>query len=302
MKRSIVWLILALSLLFNLFFAAGFIRARAEAERPQDPDDGMTELVTRELDLNKEQREDFQRLRNSMREVGADYSDAIAYAEEELQGELAKENPDLDRVRDLVERRADVVRERRQVAAQHFSEFVGMLEPEQRRRLSRHFHGPPPDRGRGGDRDDRHRDRGQFMRRFDTNQDGKIDAGERKAAFEEFRSKARDRARSGLLEAFDADLDGVLEDDELAAVQSFVAEGQTAERWRDELLERFDANDDGELDEAERADARRAMQERRDWRERRSGDRRGGRDRDGRHRGPDRDRPGGGPPPGPPPS
>jgi len=61
-------------------------------------------------------------------------------------------------------------------------------------------------------------------------------------------------AREKILERFDTNRDGRLDEEERAAMRKALAEGQAAFRAR--LMERFDLNHDGKLDPAERVAAR----------------------------------------------
>ena len=62
MMRHLIWFVLALSLLFNLFFAAGFVQARA---RQAEAADGVSSLVAKELNLDETQSEVFSRLHSA---------------------------------------------------------------------------------------------------------------------------------------------------------------------------------------------------------------------------------------------
>ncbi|MHC4414666.1 MAG: Spy/CpxP family protein refolding chaperone [Planctomycetota bacterium] len=216
MKQHLIWLILALSLLFNLFFTVGFMQARAQV-RAADSTEDVSHVVTRELNLDDAQAAVFADLRSSMRDDVAVYDDAIALSRQDLVEELGREEPDLGRVRGIVERNADLHQQRRLAGARRFSEFLGILSPQQCRLLSAKVHGGP--RGKG--------------RRF-------------------------------LLKRFDADRDGMLNDEERAAAHEFIeARRQEREKRRGELFERFDANQDGRLDPQERSALQEWMMEHR---------------------------------------
>ena len=215
MNRHLAWLILALSLLFNVFFVVGFMQARAQLARVESQN-GASRLVADELNLDDEQAAVFGRLRSGLREEMADYRQEIALVQAELVAELANENPDLDRVRALVARKSDLHRQRRLAGSQRFQEFLGLLSPEQCRRLSRRMHHGPP----GGPRQ-RH-----MLKRFDANADGVLDEEERAAAeaFIEGRRQERRRRHAEARQGFDTDGDGRLDPQEEEAFREWMRE------------------------------------------------------------------------------
>ncbi len=105
-----------------------------------------------------------------------------------------------------------------------------------------------------GKRDGKHRER--MLEKFDANNDGTLD-DEEKAAAREKCGRRGGKFRDRMLKKFDADKDGKLDDTERAAAKEAMQER------RKEMKEKFDTNGDGVLDEAERAAAKAAMKERR---------------------------------------
>lgn len=212
MKRHLIHLALALSLLFNVFFVVGFMQARAQLARVESTS-GVSRLVTDELSLNDAQAAVFSRLRSSLRDEMTIHREALALTQEELVAQLAKAEPDLVRVRELVARKAELHRERRLAGSQRFNEFLGVLSPEQCRAMSRRFHRGPPGRGRTFD----------ALERFDANGDGKLDDEERAAAreFMETRRRERGQRRQEALERFDSDGDGQLDAEERDAFRQW---------------------------------------------------------------------------------
>ena len=76
----------------------------------------------------------------------------------------------------------------------------------------------------------------------------------------------RGRARwQAMIQRFDSDGDGQLNDEERAAAQEHIKERRKDhEQRRREMLERFDANGDGQIDETEHAAMREWMSQRND--------------------------------------
>lgn len=157
---------------------------------------------------------------------------------------------------------------------------------------------PAPRKGRA----DMHR---RMLERFDTDKDGKLSEEEKaamkaaKAARPKHRGERGNRAprpegvhpgnrrrphseRPEMIERFDADKDGQLNEQEKAALKSAMHpdhEARSAE-FRSKLLERFDTDKDGQLSDAEKEAAKAARPKHRGERK----DKRGPRRPRGEHR------------------
>ena len=106
--------------------------------------------------------------------------------------------------------------------------------------------------------------REKLLEKFDTNGDGKLDETERAAAKVAMQAKRAERKQQ-VLERFDADGDGQLNEAERAAAKA---------AFKAKMKERFDENGDGQLDETERAALKRAVRRLQRMRQRRGhGDR-----------------------------
>ena len=101
--------------------------------------------------------------------------------------------------------------------------------------------------------------RGEIMKKFDTNKDGKLSEEERKNLRNEMNG-----ARTGipplLAKKFDIDGDGKLSEEERAEFRKDLA--SKGRRLPPHLMERFDTNGDGELSDEERSGARQAWEDR----------------------------------------
>lgn len=230
MTRSIVWFLLVLSLLFNVFFVFGYMQAKASSQLPNGDiteANRVTEFVGNELKLDDKQREVFSKLRREMRV----FNESIALSDQELLNELEKETPDLSAIRQMVVEQTDLNNQRRVERSQRFNDFLQTLSPDQCRRLSDRV-----GRSRHG------RDRFQRMlKMFDENNNGKLDEDEMvkaKAAHSTWREKwqtEREKRRTEMREQFDANGDGDIDEEE----------------WGAMIIKRYDTNGNGELDSVE---------------------------------------------------
>lgn len=224
MRRQLVIGALALSVLFNVFFVAGYVKARAQRARAVEIED----VVARELELDGDQVAVFADLRRTGRQDAEVYQDDLALVREELAEEIDRaDDGDPQRLAEIVEREAELRRQWRLSEVDRLGEFVGALTPEQRRRLAARLKHEGAPEGR----------RQAMRERFDANGDGVLDDDERAAAREflqerraEHERHRRDgrpdrerRFRIEIVRRFDADGDGRLDADEMRAVRRWLA-------------------------------------------------------------------------------
>ena len=268
MTRHLVWLVLALSVLFNLGFAASYLNARSAApdaapspepatspERPSAADEprgprgergergdrGEARLrsVARLLDLDEDQVAYFRGLHEGLAEDEAVFGTAIAALREALAEAYRAEVPEMDRLRSLHEREAELLRQRQLARSERFEAFMAALRPDQTER----FRGVLQQQSRGEGRPEAR----ERIAEFDADDDGLLDDAE----IAEFRRRISERIRERTemmlqrqreaLGRFDADGDGRLDRSEReAAMQA-------------EMIRRHDRDGDGRLDEAEQA-------------------------------------------------
>ncbi len=277
MKSGILWLMLAVSVLFNVFFVAGYMQARSEQAgdeavatagnneneaRGESSEDRMTRMVTRELDLTPEQQDVFAQLHHERSEDAQEFRASIELLQRQVMRELEKPEPDVDAMQRLAEQQGELHRRSRQLEAGRFSRFVEVLSPDQREKLLRHMRGGPDGRRhRGGPE--------RLLRMFDKNEDGTLNEQETAAAqeWQQQREHEWQQERDWLYEQFDVNRDGELDESEQKAVREWRRERREREIQR--FREKFDVNNDGQLDEQEQAALEQAKREmRRNWRPR----------------------------------
>ena len=235
MKQNLLLFGLVLSGLFNVFFVAGYLKARAEAA----PD--VIAAVGSELGLDTTQAALFKQLRETGRADAELYQDSITLVRRELVDQLNSDH-DPRRVAEIVDREADLRRQWRLAEAMRFSDFVASLDPQQRRALgSRMKH--------AASKQKRHE---ALLRRFDADGDGVLDEQERQAARKHMRARRAERERHGhngfgvppgmdrrgsrrsgmdrrlrheLIKRFDADGNDRLDAGELEALLEWIREG-----------------------------------------------------------------------------
>jgi Ca2+-binding EF-hand superfamily protein len=282
MMNRLLTLGLAMSLLFNLFFAVGYLKAKRAVELAPPEVTTVTasdvgQRLVQELDLDEQQVAAYEALRGGLEQEQETYRERLALVQSQLQSELGNSKVDFLRMGQLIEEQTEAAFEMRRAASRQFQTFVAMLTPEQRERVGRVMQ-----RSDRGPRSSRDRDR----MRFDENHDGRLDEAEQKAFDEARAARNKERLRE-VLERYDANGNGELDEDERARAEQDWKERR--ETQRRETLRQFDTNGDGRIDDEERGATHDRFRDgrRRGMRDGRSRD--GGRPDGPRRRGPERD-------------
>lgn len=280
MNRSIIWIVLATSVAFNLFFAASYVSASSSSPAPNDRrpaatpgdsvdggdrsggsargdsrprggsrhesrrDRGNREMLRRAADflgLDTDQQVLFETLHAGTELDDAAFEVAIQDVRTQLLAAYASESPDAETISSFHERELELSAARRTARAERFEAFMLALRPDQVDR----FRTLIERMGRGG--------RESAMRRelaeYDIDGDGSMDTAEMEAFRAELNRKIGDRARRSVerrqaeIAAIDTDGDGRLSREERRAA------------FERRMLEQFDRNGDGVLDEDEQAAA-----------------------------------------------
>ena len=112
--------LLALSLLFNVFFLAGYARARDQANQNTSVKP-VTDRVAAELGLDDEQIALYRQLRSGFSEELAAIDDELAVVEFELLDEMRQPKADVDvqRVREYMDRQVELRHQRYRLSVRH---------------------------------------------------------------------------------------------------------------------------------------------------------------------------------------
>ena len=136
------WLLLVVSLAFNVAFAAGFIRAQyggggeprppsGDQALPDDADPTM-QLVTR-LELDEGQREQFIEAYRASRQRSQDIQERLRQIREQSLELRKEEEPDIEQLRALRGEARELFHTLLEERETQFSKFMQSLSPEQRR-------------------------------------------------------------------------------------------------------------------------------------------------------------------------
>ncbi|MBT4768119.1 MAG: periplasmic heavy metal sensor [Phycisphaerae bacterium] len=220
MKIRILIALLALSVIFNIFFVAGAIQKNRP--RPKDPVAEITR-VANELSLDDQQAGRLEELRASYRADTELIRGELHEVRDAIGAEMASDTPDGTALRTLMERESTLIAKRREAAQQHFGHFVDLLTPEQRHHLGRRMH-PPHVKGQGKDRSDR--PPALALEQFDTDGDGELNASEREEAQRtvELRRGQVSTWREEMRVKFDEDQDGRLDAAEREKMRAWLLE------------------------------------------------------------------------------
>jgi Spy/CpxP family protein refolding chaperone len=212
MTTRILAALLALSVIFNIFFVIGTLGHSPERESMR-----RLQRIANDLELNPQQSNRLTELRTSFNGQAAILQNDLHRVRQEIASELDAESPDLDRVRALMQEEGELAAARRASAARHFGDFIDLLTPEQRHMLGRRFE--PSRRGGQGLPP-------ETIARFDSDGDGTLNEAEHAKAHAEMRQH-QERRRGWREEArrkFDVNQNGQLEPEEREAMRAWLLE------------------------------------------------------------------------------
>jgi len=233
MSRRVLVILLVISMVFNAAVLLGFLRSRTKPHSEPTPTATMPmehpplTALPRDLNLDQAQVSQVRSLQQRQQQQATVFNDSLQVVRQDLQEELRLADPDLERVRALVDQEADLHRQRRQADAELYGELVGLLTPDQRRRLGERFgrpdaRQPNPSRGRTPLSP-------EVARRYDRDRDGRLNSDETRQARTDLQNRRREVAPHvpqlpPLWPWFDEDDDGMLNAAERAEMQKFMNE------------------------------------------------------------------------------
>ena len=208
MKRPTLLFLLCCSVLFNVFFILGALQWNPQEPQRASRMARINEVIS-VMDLNDEQRTTFEQLRSEFEAESELLGQRILRMQRLIGEALNTDEPDLDEVDALVRQQAALRHERRRAGMERFEAFLAILSPTQRHSLGQ--------RMQSGQRDETEAPRSdRTLKKFDLNQNGRLEPDEQQAAdeFMEERRQRRAKNRDALHDQYDQDGDGFLSPDE----------------------------------------------------------------------------------------
>ena len=133
MRMKWPWILLAASLLLNVFFAGGVVYSKMTAEQLRDEPAARFDFVVDELGLSEAERDGLMDLRESARAQREEMRREGRPLREALLEEIAKPDFDQDRVDDLLRQRSVLFVSFLGGVMADTHDFLATLEPESKR-------------------------------------------------------------------------------------------------------------------------------------------------------------------------
>ena len=154
MRAKLPWILLAISVVLNIFAVGGFIYAkRATETRIMNRSPVM--MAARQLDLTDPQKQAFEKMRADIRKSSSDIRDEMRPLRRELLTELAKPQPDFAMVDRKIDDLGDVQGKKFKAMVRSVHEFQQALTPEQQEAFRKGIRDNMGRRGMRGERRDR---------------------------------------------------------------------------------------------------------------------------------------------------
>ena len=128
MRARLAWILLAVSVAFNAFFAAGYLRARGRMGKARTMR-GRAEIMAKRLDFDEAQQQAL----GGLLDVAEALRERRAVERDAFFDELIKDAPDEKALEGYVT--GESANQHRLARLALMRKFVGMLRPEQRQRF-----------------------------------------------------------------------------------------------------------------------------------------------------------------------
>jgi uncharacterized membrane protein len=132
MDKRLLWILLAASVLLNVFFAGGVVYSKVTAERLRDKPEARFDFVVGELGLGEAERTRLMALRETAVARRDEMRREGRHLREQLFEEMAKPDFDPARVEDLLRQRSDLFVAFMTGVMGETHDFLAGLEPEKR--------------------------------------------------------------------------------------------------------------------------------------------------------------------------
>ncbi len=131
-KRRILWILLAGSIAFNVFFAVGFIQARHTVAKFQSPK-GRAEILAERLRLTPEQQKVFWREGRAIARQGLEIAKEIDKVQNRFFAEVQKDNPNREIIFQILSQTNDERARLTRIRTEHWMVVMQSLTPAQRK-------------------------------------------------------------------------------------------------------------------------------------------------------------------------
>jgi uncharacterized membrane protein len=129
--RRLLWAVLAVSLVFNALMLGAFLWVRFHVEMPVPPAQRMQEIA-KELNLNDDQRDAFQRFIVDMRQNTRHLRESNEPLIRSIWEEIAKPQPDLDLINRSIDQATENRHNYQKTMTAALTRFLATLSPDQR--------------------------------------------------------------------------------------------------------------------------------------------------------------------------
>lgn len=255
---------------FNLMFIGGYAYQNYVAPSPAAPDGPGTIEVSPQpessvvddlnLHLNAQQKEAIGEVQSQLQQEQASTQQNMYLTKQALWQEMSRPEPDQQRISELNQEVRDLHQQLREQQSQQFNEFMNTLNPEQRQAVVNrakkqqekrygHFHR-------------------KVMEKFDANGDGQLSEEERRSARQKMMKHHKKRLDDTVEKFRTPENSDALDQMNHDQKKEFVRD-----QMRKKMLEKYDSNGDGKLDDAEKRKLRKdRMKEFKKHRDRKHGE------------------------------